>query len=73
MDREYSFKLETEDFELLKEFNEKVFQLLDLGRTPRNHHSDASGLTPNARDIVNIEIKKRNQNLLRILQNQLFL
>lgn len=62
MDREYSFKIENEDYDLLQDFN-KVLNLIDLGRTPRNHYSDASGKTTDGK-MMNIEIKRRNQNLL---------
>lgn len=61
MDRNYAFKIEDEDYELLESFND-VLKLEQMGRCPRNYHTDASGITSDGKEI-NIELKRRNQTL----------
>lgn len=61
MNRNYAYNEEDKGFEQLTEFN-NVLKLIDLGRTPKDHTSDASGYTTDGR-YLNIEIKRRNQIL----------
>ena len=62
MNQDYAKQKEDEGFKLLKEFNEKVLKLKDLGRTPEKHTTDASGFTSDNK-YINIELKKRNMRL----------
>lgn len=62
MDKEYGNRQELEDFLLLEDFN-SVLKLNELGRCPQKHTTDASGYTTDGR-LLNIEIKKRNMNLM---------
>lgn len=61
MNRNYAYGEEKKGYEMLVDFN-KVLKLTELGKTPDDSHSDASGYTTDGR-YLNIEIKRRNQIL----------
>ncbi len=58
MNKEFGKQNEKTDYELLKDFN-KTLKLTELGMTPENYHTDASGYTTDGR-YINIELKRRN-------------
>ena len=62
MNQEFAEQKEKNGFEKLKEFNDAVFKLKELGQTPPKHWSDASGITTNEQ-YINFELKIRNQTL----------
>lgn len=64
MDKNFAYSKEDEGFEKLEHFNKNFLKLENLTRTPKNHPTcDASGIT-SIGDVLNIEIKLRNQVLL---------
>lgn len=62
MNRDYALINEEKDYLLMREFNENVLKLRDLGKTELMHHSDATGYTTDGR-FINIELKSRNVTL----------
>ena len=62
MNQDYANQCEIDDFELLRDFNDKKFKLNKLGRTPSKYSSDASGYTQDGR-YINIELKSRDNDI----------
>ena len=62
MNNEFADMKENEGYEKLKDFN-SYLKLIELGRYPEKHTSDASGVTTDGR-YLNFEIKIRNQTLI---------
>ena len=62
MNKEFADEREKTDFELFEDFNEYL-KLIELGKCPEKHHTDASGETRDGR-LINAELKSRNQVLL---------
>lgn len=58
MNRDYALETEKNDYLLLEHFN-KVLKLMELGKCPEKHTTDASGYTTDGR-IANIELKSRD-------------
>lgn len=54
----YFEEKEEEDYKEFTKLNEDIFHLNNIGRTPKLHHTDASGLTKDGR-VINIELKQR--------------
>lgn len=63
INQDYANEKESECYEKMRRFNE-FLHLLNLGQAPPKHHFDASATTPTSR-YVEIELKDRNQNLLK--------
>lgn len=61
MNKEFANEKEKKDYQLLEDFN-KVLKLIELGRCPEKHTTDASGYTTDGR-LINIELKMRNMIL----------
>lgn len=60
MNTKYAETHEADDFEMLKELN-SIFQIDELGRTPKGYDTDASGYTKGR--YVEIELKRRYINV----------
>ncbi len=54
----YFEEKEEEDYKEFTKLNEDILHLKNIGRTPKLHHTDASGLTTDGR-VINIELKQR--------------
>lgn len=61
MNQNYALEKEEKDYNLLEEFNQTL-KLIELGKCPEKHTTDASGYTTDGR-YINIELKQRNQTL----------
>lgn len=61
MNKEFANEKEKKDYQLLEDFN-KVLKLIEIGRCPEKHTTDASGYTTDGR-LINIELKMRNMIL----------
>lgn len=59
-DENFFTESEKKCWEKLKDFNEHVLHIQDLGTTPKKHWTDASGNTADSR-YFNMELKNRNQ------------
>lgn len=67
MDKDYALKFEEKDYILLKEFNDQILHLTELGQTQKAHYTDASGYTTDGR-YCNIELKYRDADLTEDLK-----
>ena len=65
MNKDFALKKEEKDYLLMEDFN-KVLKLIELGKTPEKHTTDASGYTTDGR-FINIELKEREQTLINLV------